>query len=289
MNTVAEIGPNPATEDPRERGRPSIVILVSLFVLGVILVCALLGAAIAPHDPSQQSLVSGGLGPSGSHLLGTDDFGRDVLSRLIAGARTAVVGPLVVAAGSFVVGNCLGLLAGWNGGWIDGTIMRLIDFIWALPALLIAIVVIGVIGGGYWLAVALLIVFTVPTDARVVRAAAAQQRVMPYVDAARVLGLSSTRIMARQIWPNVLPLAMANAFLNFAFSLVALSALSFLGLGVAPGSSDWGRTLAENIESIESTPLTSLAPAIALVVTATAANLCGDWVYERLSDRGRMR
>lgn len=167
--------------------------------------------------------------------------------------------------------------------------MRLSDLVWALPGLLIAIVVVGVIGGGYYVAVTVLIILTFPIDARIVRGATLQQRNMPYVEAAVMLGLSPPRVMLRHIWPNLLPLVLANTFLNFAFSLVALSGLSFLGLGVPLNTPDWGGMLAQNLPLIQSNAMACLAPAIALVLTATSMNLIGDWIYERLSDKGRAR
>jgi peptide/nickel transport system permease protein len=183
----------------------------------------------------------------------------------------------------------LGLTAGYRGGWRDATLMRLTDFLYALPALLVAIVLVGVIGGGYLVAVAILIVFITPADVRLIRGAALAQRSLPYVDAARTLGLSRRRIMYRHVWPNILPLVVANAFVNFAYALVTMAALSFLGLGVEPGAADWGRMLSDNLPLIEDNPLAALAPGVALVLTAVATNLIGDWTYEQLSERGRSR
>ncbi len=265
--------------------------LIGLSVLIVLLVvaCAVFGSLLAPDPANAQNLLSGVHPPSAHHLLGTDDFGRDIFSRLIVGARAAVIGPALIAIGALVIGNTLGLIAGYVGGRVDYFIMRLADLVWALPGLLIAIVVVGVIGGGYYVAVVVLIVLTFPVDARIVRGATLQQRNMPYVEAAATLGLSAWRLMIRHIWPNLLPLVMANTFLNFAFSLVSLSGLSFLGLGVPLNTPDWGGMLAQNLPLIQSNALACLAPAIALVLTATSMNLIGDWIYERLSDRGRAR
>jgi peptide/nickel transport system permease protein len=273
----------------RSLRRPSLIIGASILIVAGVAVCALFGSYIAPDGANTQSLSLGVQTPSAHHLLGTDDFGRDILSRLIVGARAAVIGPVLIAVGALLIGNILGLIAGYRGGRADSLIMRFSDLVWALPGLLIAIVVVGVIGGGYYVAVAVLIILTAPVDARIVRGAALQQRNMPYVEAAVMLGLSSRRIMARHVWPNLLPLVMANSFLNFAFSLVSLSALSFLGLGVPLNTPDWGGMLAQNLPLIQSNALASLAPAAALVLTATSMNLIGDWLYERLSDRGRAR
>jgi len=276
---------------PRKRGRkrPSLLIGLSIFIVALVILCALFGSQIAPFGANAQNLIVATQAPSAHHLLGTDDFGRDILSRIIVGARSAVIGPALIAIGALVIGNTLGLLAGYLGGRIDYFIMRLSDLVWALPGLLIAIVVVGVIGGGYYVAVTVLIILTFPIDARIVRGAALQQRNMPYVEAARTLGISAPRVMLRHIWPNLLPLVMANTFLNFAFSLVALSGLSFLGLGVPLNTPDWGGMLAQNLSLIQQNAMACLGPAIMLVLTATSMNLIGDWIYERLSDRGRAR
>jgi peptide/nickel transport system permease protein len=273
----------------RGRRRPSLLIGLSVLIMLLVVACAVFGSLLAPHEANAQNLLSGVKPPSAHHLLGTDDFGRDIFSRLIVGARAAVIGPALIAIGALVIGNALGLIAGYVGGRVDYFIMRLSDLVWALPGLLIAIVVVGVIGGGYYVAVVVLIVLTFPVDARIVRGATLQQRTMPYVEAAATLGLSPRRLMVRHIWPNLLPLVMANTFLNFAFSLVSLSGLSFLGLGVPLNTPDWGGMLSQNLPLIQTNPLAVLAPAIALVLTATSMNLIGDWIYERLSDRGRAR
>jgi peptide/nickel transport system permease protein len=273
----------------RGRRRPSLLIGLSILIVALVVVCALFGSLFAPDGANAQNLMLATQGPSAHHLLGTDDFGRDILSRVIVGARAAVIGPALIALGALIIGNTLGLIAGYSGGRADYLIMRLSDLVWALPGLLIAIVVVGIIGGGYYVAVTVLIILTFPIDARIVRGATLQQRNMPYVEAAVTLGLSSRRIMIRHIWPNLLPLVLANTFLNFAFSLVALSGLSFLGLGVPLNTPDWGGMLAQNLALIQSNAMACLAPAIALVLTATSMNLIGDWIYERLSDRGRAR
>lgn len=276
---------------PRKRGRrrPSLLIALSILIVVLVVICAVFGSQIAPFGANAQNLILATQAPSAHHLLGTDDFGRDILSRLIVGARAAVIGPALIAIGALIIGNTLGLIAGYVGGRVDYFIMRLSDLVWALPGLLIAIVVVGVIGGGYYVAVTVLVVLTFPIDARIVRGATLQQRNMPYVEAAVTIGISARRVMLRHIWPNLLPLVMANTFLNFAFSLVALSGLSFLGLGVPLNTPDWGGMLAQNLSLIQTNAMACLAPAIALVLTATSMNLIGDWIYERLSDRGRAR
>jgi peptide/nickel transport system permease protein len=255
-------------------------------VLGLVVIMAVTGAVIAPRNPSTQDLLRTLAHPGAGNWLGTDQLGRDVFSRLIAGARTAVMGPVVIAAGSMLTGNLLGLTAGYFGGRVDGIIMRWVDLMWSIPSLLVIIVVAGALGGGYWLAVALLLVLTVPFDTRVIRGATLEQAPLPYVEAAKVLGVPSWRIALFHIWPNVAPAAIANSFLVLAGSLVSLSGLSFLGLGVNPGTPDWGLMLAENRDLLFANPVVTLAPGIMIVITATSMTLLGDWLYETLSLRG---
>jgi peptide/nickel transport system permease protein len=195
----------------------------------------------------------------------------------------------VIAAGSMVVGNLLGLLAGYRGGRVDAVIMRWVDLMWAIPGLLVIIVVSGAVGAGYWFAVALLVLLTVPFDTRIVRGATLEQVPRPYVEAAKTVGISDWRIMLLHVWPNVAPVAVANTFLVFAGSLITLSGLSFLGLGVHPGTPDWGLMLAEGRTLLFSNPVATLAPGAMIVVTAASMNLIGDWLYEQLSSRGATR
>jgi peptide/nickel transport system permease protein len=272
----------------RRRKFPIVIGLCIAFVVAVA-VCAIFGHLIAPHDAFEQDLLNTVQGPTSEHWFGTDSLGQDVFSRTIVGARTAVMGPLVIALGAMLLGSLLGTLAGYRGGTSDFAIMRWADLMYALPSLLVAIVVVGVLGGGYWIAVILLMVLTAPYDARLIRASVLEQRPRAYVEAARALGLPSRRIMFVHVWPNVLPIVIANTFLNFAFSLVALAGLSYLGLGASPGSSDWGRMISDNRNLLFENPLAPLGPAMALVLTAVAVNLLGDWAYERVADRGRAR
>jgi peptide/nickel transport system permease protein len=278
-----------AAPSARRRRRLSPGIAAAFLVLGAVVFLAVFGYLVAPVDPHAQDLETGLVGPTGSHWLGTDDLGRDIFSRTLVGARTALVGPILVAVGAMLIGNAIGLVAGYRGGWADTVVMRTVDLMYALPALLVAIVVGGVLGGGYWIAIAILIVLFSPYDARLVRGATLEQRGLPYVEAARALGLSPRRIMFRHIWPNLLPLVVANTFLNFAFALVTLAGLSFIGIGVDPGTPDWGRMLAESRTLLFDNPWAALAPGAMLVATAVSMNLLGDWLYERLSDRGRSR
>jgi peptide/nickel transport system permease protein len=270
---------------PPRRGTPRLPVTIRLsgIVVAIVVVCALFAPWIAPNSPSTQRLLVGDTLPSAEFLAGTDILGRDVLSRTIYGAWTALVGPIVVAAGAFAIATLLGLLSGYLGGFVDSAIMRWVDFMFALPGPLVAIVVVGVVGGGYWTAVLVLVIpFTAP-DTRIVRSAVIEQRPLPYVDAARALGISKARILFVHILPNVLPIILAYVVLDFAFALVNLAGLSFLGLGVGPGTPDWGRMLFENRNILFTNPVALLLPAAMIILTAVSMNLIGDWLFERFA------
>ncbi|KAB2807829.1 ABC transporter permease [Pimelobacter simplex] len=276
----------PSATAPRVRGvRIGVVVPVSLAVVALVVLAAVLGVALVPQDPGQQHLLTGATGPSSAHWLGTDDLGRDIFARLVAGTRTAVLGPAVAALGTTLVGLVLGLLAGFRGGLVDEVIMRTTDFVYAVPALLVIIVVVGLFSGSYWVAVAVLVLLAAPGATRIVRAAVLAQRGLPYVEAARTLGLRDRRLMLVHITPNVLPTVVTSLLLEFSAALVALSALSFLGLGVPPGAADWGRMVAENRALLQLNAWSILAPALMLAITASAVTAIGDWLHERLERR----
>jgi peptide/nickel transport system permease protein len=277
--------PAPVTVDTVQRAGAPVTVWISVVVVSGAVLCALFGSQIAPHPANEQALVVGDTPPSAEHWAGTDLLGRDVLSRTIVGARTALIGPVIVAAGAFAVATILGLLSGYLGGFVDSIVMRWVDFMFALPGPLIAIVIVGVVGGGFWTAVVVLVILFTAPDTRIVRSAVLEQRPLPYIEAARTLGISRTRIMLLHILPNVLPIIAAYVVLDFAFALVSLIGLSFLGLGVSPGAADWGRMLFENRTILFTNPMASVLPAAAIVVTAGSINIIGDWIYERMSSR----
>lgn len=267
----------------RVLGAMSPALWVAAACVLVVFVCAVGGGSVAPGSPDVQRLLVGDTPPSDEFWAGTDKLGRDVLARTVAGARTALIGPTVVAAGAFAIATVLGLLAGYFGGWIDSVIMRGVDIILALPGPLIAIVVVGVTGGGYWTAVGVLVVLFVAPDTRIVRSAVLVQRSQPYIEAARIQNIPRHRILFVHILPNVMPIILSYAVLDFAFALVNLAGLSFLGLGVEPGTADWGRMLFENRNILFSNPAALLLPAAMIVITAGCINMLGDMVREAVA------
>lgn len=281
---MAEVLQVQRAEEAHRPGVP-ITIWLAIALLIFIVASAFLGTAITPHDPSEQRLLVGDTPPSGEFWAGTDLLGRDVFSRAIVGARSALIGAVIISVGAFSIATILGLLSGYLGGVVDAVIMRWSDVMLALPGLLIAVVVVGVAGGGFWIAVLVLIVLFTAPDTRIVRSAVLEQRPLPYIEAARTLGVSKSRIMVAHVLPNILPILVAYVVLDFAFGLVALAGLSFLGLGIPPGTADWGRMLFENRGILFTNPAAVVLPAVLIILTAASMNLVGDWLYDRFSQR----
>ncbi len=266
--------------------RMPVLVAIAFIVAIGILVLVLFGQWLTPYSPTAQNLALSSTGPNHAHWLGTDSLGRDVLSLIIAGSRVAVVGPLVIALGCVLFGASLGILAGFKGGVLDAAINRFADLLFALPGLVIIIVIVGVIGGGYWFAVFVLMALSVPVEIRLVRSAASVVARLPYIEAARTIDISNTRIMFRHVLPNVLPTIIATFLLDLVGALISLSSLAYLGLGVPPGTADWGSLLQEGQNLLYTNPWLSIAPGLMIVLTATSLTLIGDWVYDRYSLRG---
>ncbi|MBO8192454.1 ABC transporter permease [Streptomyces oryzae] len=284
------LAPKPSAGPRRIRSeRPTALVLLSLCCLAALAMAALLGRRLAPTDPARQNLSESGLPPGSAHLLGTDSFGRDILSRVLVGARPALEGPCIVALCATAAAVVLGLLAGFRGGWIEAVIMRAADMVLALPALLVVIVTVGLFTGGYWLAVVMLIVLTAPSGTRVIRSAVLAQRTLPYIEAARTVGVTNRRLMFVHILPNISATVVASLLLDFVGSLIALSSLSFLGLGSPPGTPDWGKMLVENRGLLEQNPSAAVAPAVLLIVAAFSMTVLGDWAYSRLEEGKNVR
>jgi peptide/nickel transport system permease protein len=262
----------------------------SVLASTVLLVAVAVVAAASPlliGAATSQSILDSLLPPgTPGHLLGTDELGRDVLMLTLAGTGSAIVGPVVIATGSMLLAIIFGTLSGYLGGTTDAIIGRVVDILLSLPVMLVAIVIAGIFGAGYWVTVAMLIVLFAPSDVRIVRAGVTEQAPRPYVEAAQMLSLSPARIMFRHIVPNVWPLILTNFMLNTGIALVTLSSLSFLGIGVAPGTPDWGRQISDGRSLILDNPAMMLVPAVLIILVTVAINLLGDELGERLRERG---
>lgn len=278
MSLVAS---SPATAPTRRRRLTApVMVWLSLLFVALVIVLAIIGPLFT-LSPTDQDLYAISAMPGGVHWLGTDELGRDVLARLVTGAKTAIIGPFIVAFVGLIVSSLVGIYAGYTGGLADNVIMRIVDFIVALPGLLIAIVLVSVLGGGYWLAIAVLSLLNVQGDIRIVRGATLKERRLTYVEAARAVGVPPARVMYWHIFPNLLALLASTFAIDFGGALVALAGLAFLGLGAEIGSPEWGSMLAEGQALLFGNPAAALAPAVAIILLAIAVNLIGDWVYDR--------
>jgi len=250
-------------------------------VIAALAAIAVFAPAIAPRDPNAVDLLHTFAGPSLSHPLGTDDTGRDLLSRLIVGSRTSMLGPLLVVTMSVSLGVPLAFASAWIKGPVDALISRLLDVLFGFPGVLLAILAISLFGAGLPSAVVALGLAHMPYIARVTRAAAIRERELPYVAALRVHGFSAMQICWRHLLPNLGSLIIAQATVSFGYVMVDLAAISFLGLGVQPPSADWGVMIASGEPSIlEGHPQQSLYSGILIVITVCAFTILG----ERLTD-----
>ncbi len=251
-------------------------VMVAFGIVLVFLFFGLFGNLVAPFDPDLQDLALGASGPSGAHWLGTDQLGRDVFSRLIVATGAALAGPFVVAIATVLAGATLGLIAGYFGGRTDAIISRAADLIWSVPGLLVAIVVIGVLQGGLWLTVAVIAFISSPHAIRQTRSATLAQVGLPYVAAARTMGLSDARIIFRHLLPNVRATIITTAMLDFVTAILVFAALAFLRIGVEPGVANWGTMLADGQTLITVNLAVIAAPAVAIVAVAASITVIGD-------------
>jgi peptide/nickel transport system permease protein len=256
--------------------------LVGLVIVALVTVMAVAAPLLAPHDPDLQDVVHRLQSPSLEHPLGTDNLGRDELSRIIYGARASVLTTLAVGLGILALGLAVGIVSGLAGGFVDGFIMRIVDVLLAFPSFLLALAVAGTLGPGLLhLALAMTAVWWVDY-ARLVRGLVLGVKELPFVEASRALGLSPARIAVRHILPNVAPPVIVLATLQTSRLLLALATLSFLGLGVGPPTAEWGSMLSDGKDFLATAPELMLWPGLAITITALGLNLLGDGLRDVL-------
>jgi peptide/nickel transport system permease protein len=257
-----------------------------VIILGSIVV-ALLAPAITPYDMRKMTPQDALHPPGGGYLFGTDEFGRDVFSRVLMGSRVSLVVAFLSVLTALLLGTTLGLTAGFYGGWWDSVSMRAMDIIFAFPAILLAIAIMAVLGTSLLnLVIAIGIVYT-PQFARVSRAAALTVRGLEFVDAARALGLSTSRLIWRHIIPNVLAPVTVQVSLSLSLAILSESSLSFLGLGTQPPTPSWGNMLSEGRQFLEIAPWNAVFPGLAIMVVVLGFNLLGDGLRDMLDPRLR--
>ena len=257
--------------------------LLPLMLSATLVAVALLAPWLAPADPLHGSVLSVLRPPSPEHLLGTDGSGRDLLSRLVFGSRTALLGPLVVVSVSVVIGTALGLAAAWHGGWVDAVIGRVLDILFSFPSMLLALVLVAVLSPGLITAAVAVSVSFVPPVARIVRSVAVREVAAPYVEALYLQGMSSGQILLRHVLGNLWPIIIAQATLGFGYAMIELAGISFLGLGVQAPAADWGVMIDQGQASIvRGFPQESLLSGALLVIAVVSFISLGD----SLADRG---
>jgi len=256
-------------------------------VLAIVVFCALFAPLIAPYNPTDQDYVALLNAPSAQHLLGTDDLGRDVLSRIIFGSRISLEVGIIAVGIALSIGVTLGLLAGFIGGAADNVIMRFVDAVQAFPALILALAITAALGPGIGNAMIAIGFVSMTTIARLTRGQTLSEREREYVAAARVVGVSPITIMARHIWPNVTAPIIVQATLMVATAIVTEASLSFLG--VVPPTPSWGAMLRSGSLYLETAPWLAFAPGIAIFITVLAFNFVGDGVRQALDPRLKHR
>ena len=253
----------------------------------VVLVAACLAAPLlAPDDPRAQDLVNALHGPSGAHLLGADTLGRDVLSRLLYGGRRSLLSIAEALAVVLAIGVPLGLLAGYRGGWIDAVIMRPLDMVLSLPALLLAVSLIAILGQGAGVALVAIAVIYLPILARVLRSSVLVVRERPFVTAARARGVTDTTTMVRHVLPNAIGPALVQATVLMGFAIQVEAALSFLGLGAQPPTASLGLMLLDGYQVLQQAWWVDVFPGLGIAVAVVAFFLIGDGLRRRYDPAG---
>ena len=247
-----------------------------------LLVIAIFSEQLTPYDPYVQDLSAVKLPPSTQHLLGTDRFGRDLLSRVIAGSRVSIFATLLLVTVACAFGTAVGVLCGWHTGAIDAICMRISDMFLAFPKMVLALAVAGTLGGGLHNAVIALAAVSWPKYARLARSQTLVIRETVWMDAARLSGSSNAKLMCFHVIPNIMAAILATAMADIGTMMMELAALGYLGLGVKAPAAEWGSMMSDARGLITSAPWTIYAPGAAIFVTVMIFNLLGDAIRDRM-------
>ena len=285
---------SPELEDLKKRGqfwdiwrrlRRNKLAMLGLIIVLILVLSAVFANFIAPYDYAQQDLTNMKAWPSREHLLGTDDYGRDILSRIIYGGRVSLLVAILSIVFGLVVGGILGISAGYFGGVYDGTVMRIMDIIMAIPGFLLAVCISAALGSGVLNTAIAIGIGCVPGYARLLRALVLSIREQEYVEAARATGASDLRIMFRQIVPNILSPVIVESTLRIGGCILMISSLSFIGLGVQPPTPEWGSMLSAGRALIRSFWPIVTFPGLAIMLTLFGFNLFGDGLRDALDPK----
>ena len=267
--------------------------LIPMFILGVFVVTGIAAPLIAPHDPERGDIRARNVPPawledgSTEYLLGTDHLGRDMLSRVIFGARISLVVVVVTLGVGMVIGVGAGLVGGWYGGWLDELIMRIVDIKLAIPTILLALVLVLALGQSFLVIVAILAIAIWPRFARNTRGEVLQLKTMDYVALAQVAGASTPRILFIHIFPGVINTLIILATLEVGLVILLESTLSFLGAGIPPPTPAWGSMVADGRDRLAVAWWISTMPGLAIMLVVVSMNLFGDWLRDKLDPRLR--
>jgi peptide/nickel transport system permease protein len=259
--------------------------ILAFALIAVFAACALLAPVLAPYDPLAQELSSRLQPPSAQHWLGTDSLGRDIASRILYGARISLIIGVVVVASAGVVGTAIGLIAGYLGGLVDEALMRLTEVFLAFPALILAMAIAGALGPSLTNAIIAIAAVTWAVYARLTRGQILSLRRREFVEAARAMGATQTRIVVRHLLPNALAPLMIQASFDLGSSIIAAAGLSFIGFGAQPPTPEWGVMISEGRNYISTQPWLSLFPGLAILLAVGSFNLLGDGLRDAFDPR----
>lgn len=255
---------------------------VGLIFLILVVLMAIAAPVLTPYEPQEQDLLFRNDSPSREHLLGTDDRGRDVLSRLAHGARISLFIGVVGTAGGVIAGTILGITAGYFGRWVDQLIMRVVDVMLAFPGILLALLIIAVLGPSIWNLIVAIAIWGTPTLARIVRGTVLSLREQEFVHAARAIGATPFRVMVSHLLPNSAAPIIVYSTLGVAAAILTAAGLGFLGLGVQPPTAEWGQMLSGGRQHLRNAPHLVMAPGLAIFCTLLALNFIGDALRDAL-------
>jgi peptide/nickel transport system permease protein len=261
--------------------------LVGTAIVLFFIVIAILAPLLAPYGISEQQLSNRNAAPSSAHWFGTDDFGRDIFSRVLYGARISLWVGFVSVLGSIVVGCFFGIIAGYYGRWTDTIISRIFDIMLAFPSILLAIAVVAVLGPSLQNALIAIALINIPNFGRLIRSRVLSVKEEEYIMAAKAIGMKDSRILLHHVLPNSLAPVIVQGSLAIATAIIEAAALGFLGMGAQPPQPEWGKMLADSRQYIIQAPWTVVFPGIAIMLTVLGFNLMGDGLRDALDPRSK--
>ena len=271
------------------KNRTKRMFIIFSILAAALLICSIIAPLLCPYDPYAQDLSKSLQPPSAEHWLGTDRYGRDLLSRVIIGSQTSIYSTLILVAFMTVVGTVLGILAGLYGGILDTIIMRISDIFLAFPGLVFALAVAGALGGGVQNAIIALAAVGWPKFARLARSQTLAQKKQQYMDAARLSGNGTFKIIIWHLLPNIIGPIIVTAVLDIGTSMMEIAGLSYLGLGAMPPVAEWGSMMSGAREFIQTASWAAFAPGIAIFISVVIFNMFGDTVRDYFDPRQRTK